>query len=254
MAAGASSTKVSMPAPARAGEGTLWKLLVPVAIGVVVWLIPAPDGLQPKAWHMFALFVATIAGLITAPLPMSVVAIIGATAGAMTGVVSFDDVVNSTGTDLVWLILLAFFISRGVIKTGLGRRIALLFMRLLGKRTIGLGYGLAITELVVAPAMPSITARAGGVLLPITCAISDVLGSEPNDESRTKVGRYLILCAFHANIITAGMFITAMAGNPLAVKLAADQGVTITWMDWALAAFVPGVLCLIIIPLALLWF
>jgi DASS family divalent anion:Na+ symporter len=125
-------------------------------------------------------------------------------------------------------------------------------MRVLGKRTIGLGYGLALTELVVAPAMPSITARAGGVMLPITRAVSEVLGSEPNDPSRTKVGRYLILCAFHANIITAGMFITAMAGNPLAVKLAADQGVTISWMDWTLAAFGPGILCLMVIPLVLL--
>jgi DASS family divalent anion:Na+ symporter len=49
------------------------------------------------------------------------------------------------------------------------------------------------------------------------------------------------------------MFITAMAGNPLAVKLAADQGVTIGWMDWALAAFGPGLLCLLVIPIALLW-
>ena len=40
-------------------------------------------------------------------------------------------------------------------------------MRLLGTRTIGLGYGLALTELIIAPAMPSITARAGGVMLPI---------------------------------------------------------------------------------------
>src|SRR5262249_54753612 len=152
----------------------------------------------------------------------------------------------------VWLVILAFFISRGVIKSGLGRRVALIFMRLLGQRTIGLGYGLAVTELIIAPAMPSITARAGGVMLPITRAISDVLGSAPDEATRARVGRYLILCAFHANIITAGMFITAMAGNPLSVKLAADQGVTISWLDWAVAASVPGILCLIIIPPMLL--
>src|SRR4029453_8667521 len=116
-----------------------------------------------------------------------------------------------------------------------------------------LGYGLAITELVVAPAMPSITARAGGVLLPITRAMAEILGSQPGDESRTKIGSYLILCAFHANIITAGMFVTAMAGNPLAVKLAADQGVNISWTDWAIATIVPGLLCLALIPLVLLW-
>lgn len=231
----------------------LRKLFIPIAIGVVLWFIPVPAGLNAKAWQMFAIFVATIAGIIVAPLPMSAVAIIGATIAALLGVVPFSAVVDSTGTDLVWLVILAFFISRGVIKSGLGRRVALLFMRVLGKRTIGLGYGLALTELVVAPAMPSITARAGGVMLPITRAVSDVLGSEPNNPTRTKVGRYLILCAFHANIITAGMFITAMAGNPLSVKLAADQGVTITWTSWALAALAPGLLCLIIIPPALTW-
>jgi DASS family divalent anion:Na+ symporter len=235
------------------GARVPWKVVVPIVIGLVLWFVPAPEGLSPKAWHMFAIFVATIAGIIAAPLPMSAVAIIGATVAALTDVVSMADVVKSTGTDLVWLILLSFFISRGVIKSGLGRRVALGFMRLLGRRTIGLGYGLAITELVVAPAMPSITARAGGVLLPITQAIAEVLGSRPGDESRSKVGSYLILCAFHANIVTAGMFVTAMAGNPLSVKLAADQGAKIGWTDWAIAASVPGLLTLALVPLALLW-
>jgi DASS family divalent anion:Na+ symporter len=231
-----------------------WKLIVPVALGLVVWFLPVPEGLTPKAWRMLAIFVGTIAGIIAAPLPMSVIAIIGATVAVLTDVIEMSDVVKSTGTDLVWLILLAFFISRGVIKSGLGRRIALLFMRLLGQRTLGLGYGLAITELVVSPAMPSITARAGGVLLPITRAISEVLGSRPDDdESRTKVGSYLILCGFHANIVTAAMFVTAMAGNPLSVKLSADQGVDIGWTDWALAALVPGLVCLVLVPIVLMW-
>ena len=160
---------------------------------------------------------------------------------------------KSNGTDLVWLVLLAFFISRGVIKTGLGRRIALFFLKVLGKRTVGLGYGMAITELIIAPAMPSITARAGGVMLPITQSISETLGSRPDAETRRKAGAYLIQCAFQANIITAAMFITAMAGNPLAVKLAGDQGVEISWLGWAVAAFVPGVVCLAVIPFALLF-
>ena len=231
----------------------LLRYAIPLALGVLIWFLPVPAGLEPRAWHMFALFVVTIAGIIAAPLPMSVVALVAATAAALLGLVDFKDVVQSTGTDLVWLIMLAFFISRGVIKSGLGRRVALLFMRLLGRRTVGLGYGLALTELIVAPAMPSITARAGGVMLPVTRAIAEVLGSQPDDATRGRVGSYLILCAFHANVITAGMFVTAMAGNPLAVKLAADQGVEISWTGWAIAASVPGLLCLAVVPILLLW-
>ena len=205
--------EVGHPVPSFGNLAKLGNFIIPIAIGVILWFVPPPEGLNVKAWQMFAIFVATIAGIILAPLPMSAVALIGATVATLLGVIPFSAVVDATGTDLVWLVILAFFISRGVIKSGLGRRIALQFMRVLGKRTIGLGYGLALTELIIAPAMPSITARAGGVMLPITRAISEVLGSEPNTDSRTRVGRYLILCAFHANIMTAGMFVTAMAGN-----------------------------------------
>jgi divalent anion:Na+ symporter, DASS family len=150
-------------------------------------------------------------------------------------------------------VILAFFISRGVVKTGLGRRVALVFMRFMGRTTVGLGYSLALTELAIAPAMPSITARAGGVILPIAKSIAEVLGSHPDEATRQRAGSYLMLCGFHANIISAGMFVTAMAGNPLSVKLAADQGVTISWLDWAVAAFGPGLVCLAMIPLAMLW-
>ncbi|WP_316149957.1 hypothetical protein [Cupriavidus sp. BIC8F] len=41
-------------------------------------------------------------------------------------------------------------------------------------------------------------------MLPITKAIAEVLYSHADDPaSRGKVGSYLILCAFHANVITA---------------------------------------------------
>jgi len=110
---------------------------------------------------MLAIFVATIAGIVLAPLPMSAIALIGATIASLLGVIKFSDVVKSNGTDLVWLIVLAFFISRGVISTGLGRRVALVFLRLLGRRTVGLGYGMAMTELLIPPCPASPPAPAG---------------------------------------------------------------------------------------------
>ena len=70
------------------GLGVLWKYLLPVAIGAALWFSPPPAGLDLKAWQMLAIFVATIAGIMTAPLPMAVVSIIGATAAALLGVSS----------------------------------------------------------------------------------------------------------------------------------------------------------------------
>ena len=54
--------------------------------------------------------------------------------------------------------------SQGFEKTGLGERIANMFVKAMGKSTLGLAFGLNIAELILAPAMPSTSARAGGEL------------------------------------------------------------------------------------------
>ena len=42
-----------------------------------------------------------------------------------------------------------------------------------------------------------------------------------------------------------------MAANPLAVNLALSAGVSISWGTWALAGIVPGLICLVSVPLIL---
>lgn len=68
---------------------------------------------------------------------------------------------------------------QGFQKTGLGERIATLFVRACGKSSLGLAYGLSIAEMLLAPAMPSTTARAGGIFMPIINSLSLSAGSEP---------------------------------------------------------------------------
>ena len=74
------------------------------------------------------------------------------------------------GDTIVWLVLCAFMISRSVTKTGLGRRIAFGFIRLLGSRSLGLAYALVATDTVLASIVPSNSARAGGIVFPIAAA------------------------------------------------------------------------------------
>ncbi|MCL4265740.1 MAG: anion permease [Anaerolineae bacterium] len=229
----------------------LLRWLIPLAIGLFIWFIPPPEGVTQEAWHMLAIFVATIAGIIAKPLPMGAVAMIGITMTAVTQTISPTDALSGFGNTTIWLIVIAFFISRGFIKTGLGARIAYLFMTALGKKSLGLSYGLVASDLVLAPAIPSNTARAGGVVFPILTSIAKAYGSNPDDGTHRKLGAYLTKAAFQGTIITSAMFLTAMAANPLAAQLAADQGITITWGTWAIAALVPGIICLILIPLLL---
>jgi DASS family divalent anion:Na+ symporter len=227
----------------------LLRWIVPLVLGGIIWLIPSPEGVEKEAWQLLAIFVATIAAIIAKPLPMGAVAIIGIMMTAATKTLSIGNALGGFANTVIWLIVLAFFISRGFIKTGLGARIAYLFMSVLGKKSLGLSYGLIASDLVLAPAIPSNTARAGGVVFPILLSIAKAYDSNADDGTARRLGAFLTKTAFQGTVITSAMFLTAMAANPLAARLAGDQGVEITWAGWATAALVPGLISLIVVPL-----
>ena len=85
---------------------------------------------------------------------------------------------------------------KGFVKTGVGRRIALQFVKLFGKKTLGLAYSLVGVDLILAPATPSNTARAGGIMFPIIKSLSESFGSSPKDGTERKMGAFLIFTEF----------------------------------------------------------
>lgn len=226
-----------------------WIVLLSTWLGL--WAIPTPSGLEPQAWKLFGLFVPTILGIILKPMPMAPMCLIAFTIAAFTGVIPLKQGLQGFHSPVVWLIVIVFFIARGFIKTRLGERIAYLFVRKLGHSSLGLGYGMALTELLIAPFVPSNTARSGGIIFPILQSINHVLESKPEDGTERKIGSFLVQVVFHCNLITSAMFLTAMAANPLAQAIAARHGIEISWFLWFKAAFVPGMLSLILIPLGL---
>lgn len=231
-------------------------LIIITLAGIWLWHVTPPEGLTQPAWHSAIIFVCTIAAIVAKVLPIGAVGLIGITvfaltyaAGDVTETGAITTALSDLNSSLIWLIVVAFMIARGFIKTGLGRRIALVMIKLLGKRTLGLAYGLAVADLILAPAMPSNTARCGGVIYPIADSLSRSFDSNPEDESRSKIGTFLITCIGNVNDITAAMFMTAYTGNLLAVKLAANAGVTINWGSWFIAAIVPCLVSLILVPI-----
>ncbi len=235
----------------RTPLATNFRLSIAIIVALVIWLIPAPQGVSAGAWHLLAIFVATVVGIILEPLPMGAVALCGIAAVTLTHTLTLRETLSGFSHPVIWLVVIAFFISRGFIKTGLGSRIAYFFMKLLGRRTIGLGYSLIATDLVIAPAIPSITARAGAVIYPIVRSVAEAFDSRPGDGTERKIGAFLILNSFYGNLVTSAMFLTAMAANPLSVQMAADQGIEISWTLWAIAAVVPGFASLLIVPVVL---
>ncbi|KAL2903147.1 Dicarboxylate transporter 2.1 chloroplastic [Bienertia sinuspersici] len=170
-------------------------LLSALLIGLIIrFAVPKPSKVSTQAWTLLAIFTATIAGLIFEPLPVGAWAFVCLTVTLVTKTLSFEQAFSAMTSDVIWLIVVAFFFSRGFVKTGLGDRCATYFIKWLGKKTLGLSYGLVLSETLVSPAIPSTTARAGGVFSPVINSVAINNGSSSFDKkSAKKIGSYLVM-------------------------------------------------------------
>src|SRR5687767_724174 len=233
-------------------------VLGPALLGGAIALAPAPAGLSQGAWFYFALFVTVIVSIITEPIPAAAVGMAGVVAAAVLGLVretpaaSAQWALSGFGNTIVWLIFAAFMFTVGYAQTGLGRRIALHLVRLLGHRTLGLGYAVALADLAFAPFTPSATARSAGTIYPVVSHIPQLYGSRPDDGSARLIGAYLLYTALAVSFVTSSMFITALAPNALAITIIEQTAhVRISWVQWFVGFAPVGFTLLALTPLVL---
>jgi len=227
------------------------RVAIAAVIGVIIWVLPVPDGLSLEAWHLFAIFFTTILAVLIQAMPIFLAAVLGMVAALLTGVLRPEQAYAGFSKDFILLIVAAFLVARAVIKSGLGRRIAFNVIRRLGRSTLGLGYSVMITDALIAPAFPSNTARSG-VLYPIVHAICLGSGSSPEDGTEKKLGNYLMIIGMASLTVSSALWLTAMAVNPTGAALARESGVEIGFTSWVLAAAVPALSALAALPLILL--
>jgi L-tartrate/succinate antiporter len=245
-----------------------WKAAAPIAVAVVLALIPPPEGLPQHAWWYFAIFAGVIVGLMLEPLPGGAIGLIGVTlvvvlanhvylspeqaakAGARWPAEAIRWGLSGFSNTTVWLIFGAFMFAMGYEKTGLGRRIALMLVKAMGRKTLTLGYAVTVADLILAPFTPSNTARSGGTIFPVIKNLPPLYDSKPNDPSARRIGGYIMWTALAATCVTSSMFLTALAPNLLALELAQKTAkVEISWMQW-FTAFAPvGIVLLVAVPL-----
>lgn len=224
-------------------------------LGFFMWSFDAPTGLNNSSWHLFIIFICTIIGVVLHPMPIGAITTIGVLFLVLTNTLTLRECLSGFGDEIVWLIVFAFFISGGFINTGLGARIAYSLIYKFGRSSLGLAYSLVFTDLVLSPSIPSVTARGGGILFPIASSLSNVFADSNNTKSnKHRNGGFFMAICMQSNVITSAMFLTAMAANPVIIKLALVSNIDIGWFDWALAAFVPGILSLIIMPLLMYYY
>ena len=233
--------------PLRRWTATSWRWTVTLLSGVLVLILPTA-GVTGAPKRLLAFFVATVVGLVAQPVPMGVTVLTVMTALALTNTLPPAAVLSGFADATVWLIFTAFLFSRAVTATRLGSRVAYFFITRFGRSALTLGYSVAASDLVLAPFVPSDTARGGGIICPITRSVAQALGSEPGPTA-DRMGAFLVLVAFHTTYVGSAMFLTGMAANPLAAEFAAKIAhVELTWVRWFVGAIVPGLLSLLFVP------
>ena len=249
-----------------------WKALAPIAVTLAIALLPPPAGLAHHAWYYFAIFAGVIVALMLEPLPGGAIGLIGVTIVAVLspyvlfspaelakpGFKAYNAAVtwelSGFSNATVWLIFGAFMFALGYDKTGLGKRIALLLVKKMGRRTLTLGYAVAVADTLLAPFTPSNTARSGGTIYPVIRNLPALYDSKPNDPSSRRIGSYLMWVAIATTCVTSSMFLTGLAPNLLAIELVDKTAhVSLSWTQWFVAFAPIGIVLLILIPLVTYW-
>lgn len=237
------------PADNISSRSRLLRWAIVLLVAAVIMLIPVPAGITPQSWRLLAIFAATITGSILRPLPGGAMVLLGVTALPLFRVLTIEDALTGYADPVVWLVLAAFFISRGMIKTGLGRRIAFLFIKAIGGHSLGLGYALVSTEAVLASVIPSTGARSGGIIFPIAKSLAEAYESRPGPSAR-RLGAFLMTTVYQCNVVVCAMFLTGQASNPIIAKFAKEvTGIDVTYARWLTAALVPALVSLLLVPL-----
>ncbi|MGY4352017.1 hypothetical protein ACVWXM_008510 [Bradyrhizobium sp. GM7.3] len=236
-------------------KGFRRKLIAPLAVWLLIYLWPVPAGLNANQWHYFAIFAAVITGLILESMPVGAVGLIGLTVAGVGGYIDPDPtkslrwMLAGFAESTVWLIVGAFVFSIGYRKSQLGRRIALVLVQKLGTNTLGLGYAVAMSDFLLAPATPSNTARSGGIVYPIISNIPRIYGSEPGPTA-DKIGTYVMWTAFASTAVTSSLFFTALAPNAAALAIAKKTaGIDVSWAQWFIGFAPLGLLLMVLVPL-----
>ena len=234
------------PAPERPKPKRLARV-VSVAVAVGIWFVPPPGNLSVQAWHLFAIFAATILSVVVGAFPILTASVLAIAAAVLSGTLSAEDAYAGFANPTIVLIIVAFLVARAVVKSGLGQRLGYRAISLFGRSTLGLSYSIFGVDALIAPAFPSNTARSG-VLYPLVFSMAEAAGATPEREDRKRLGRFLMFSGMASLTLSSALWLTAMAGNPLGAEIAEKYGVRISFVSWLMASAVPTLVAMVLVP------
>jgi len=234
--------------PSRVSLSLLLRRIGVFALVFGIWLTPVPAGLTRPAWHLFAVFAGAIVSVLLGAYPLLTASMLAVAAVVLTGTVEMSKAFAGFANPSVLLVVVAFLVAQAVVKSGLGRRISLVIVSAFGGSPLGLAYSVVLTDALIAPGFPSNTARAG-VLFPVVLSLAQGAGSKPEDPEGRRLGGYLMFTGMASLAISSALWLTATSANPIGAQITAELGVTIGFGQWLIAASVPTLAAILLLPI-----
>jgi DASS family divalent anion:Na+ symporter len=225
------------------------RLITALLVAVMWWTSP-PEGLTVQAWRLFGIFAGAILSVVVNALPILTASVLAVAAAVLTGLLSPSAAYAGFANETILLIVIAFLVASAVVKCGLGERGGHWIVSRFGKSTLGLSYSIFALDAVIAPAFPSNTARSG-VLYPLAFSLCHAAGATGDRPDRKRVGAFLMYSGIASLSLSSALWLTAMAANPLGTEMAKDVGVDIGFGRWLLAAAMPTICGIVLLPLLL---
>lgn len=228
------------------------RLAVIIFIATILCIIiPNYTELSPQAVRMLIIFISTMVGIILEVSNPIILLLFAVTCASLSNTIDVKMGFSGFSNIVPWLLFVVLSLAKTISSSTLGLRIAYLFMKYFGGNIVGLSYSILLTEVLIGPLLPSNTARAASLDMPLVKSLTQYISCNTKDVSEKRIGSYLSLLGICGNFSSSGLFLTAMLSNTLVVDAAAQFGLNATWITWFQYMIIPYFTFLLLVPFIL---
>ena len=228
------------------------KLVLIIVIATILCLaIPNYTSLSPAAVRMLVIFISTMVGIILEVCNPIILLLLAVTFASLSNTIDVKMGFSGFSNTVPWLLFIVLSLAKTISSSTLGLRLAYLFMKYFGGSVLGLSYSILLTEVLIGPLLPSNTARAASLGLPLVKSLTQYISCNVKNVSEKTIGSYLSFLYICGNALTSGLFLTAMLSNELIVESVVPFGLNFTWMYWFKYMILPYITFLLIVPFIL---
>ena len=218
-----------------------------MGLGLLIYALPAPDGLTVAGKTAWAIFVLCTGLWISNAVPFGITGLLAIALLALTGTLRAAEAFAAFGNSAVFFLIGVFIIAAALIESGLSKRCALLFLRPFERSPYAFASGMMLVGAFGTLWMPNQATSA--LLFPIALEVAMALRLAKGRSAYAKV--LFLSLAWGAMIGSNSSFLGSTRAALAIGMLQEKHGISISFGQWVVAAMPMVVLGCAVAPFVL---